>query len=540
MKRYFIFLAVSVVICYFGNILSTACYGQLVKREGEYGYLREDILKTARAANFSAEQIKAVNALYDQYDKKWFEIDDELNRVLPNLPFTLDGKSGIRSIERIEWMRKKMGVLNRKFETDYKRIADWKSGKNPDEKQKPKQEKLQQEKPQQNQSQQNLPQQNQSQQNQSQQNQSQRKQSPQNQSPTSSVEEKLANAEEAFPNNPHDKLDKIPGMNLSATQKTQINKLRKQRQEQMSKTVAKIKIQKIRKSRISVRKIFGILKFIAYLFNYRIERHLTPQQIIVLRKYQGIPIEVDRLEDLLGGASPEEIFPSPNETGTKDWNDGKSAEETGERLTRTNWQTFDELKTLLNLNDDQLFVLEGLDAEAKAANTDAIEAINERTNITDADIRNICNQHAERFALVNNRIRSKMQRNQMEKFNVLQLLLLDALEFPEANMASFGLFELSAIPRGLAERLANFGLFESSDKNKKNLNAAMILFVQDKNNLKMITDSNSVSVEQQKNAQKTLEQKVKLQLSQSDIDKWEKIVAENKDLLNTIRKYKER
>ncbi|MDR2757677.1 MAG: hypothetical protein LBC20_18455 [Planctomycetaceae bacterium] len=491
MKRYQQFFAVFTVLCCFSVVLSTMSYAQLSRWGIVSGYSREETLKAAKAAHFSTEQINAINTLFDRYEKQNREIVDEVNRVLPNLPYTPDGKSGIRSIERIEFMNKKLEIINRAFETDYKRIADWKGGKNPDEKQK-----TQQEQPQQNQ--------------------------PQTQQlQKSSAAEKIANAEEAFPNNPHDKLDKIPGMNLSANQKTQINKLQKQRQEQMSKTVTNIKVQKIRKSKVSVRKIFGILKFIAYLFNYRIERHLTPQQIVVLRNYRRVPVEVDRLEDLLGGASPDEIFPSPNETGTKEWNNGQSAEETGERLTRTNWQSFDELKTLLNLNDDQLFALEGLDAEAKAANIDAVERISEQTNITDADIRNICNQHAERFTLVNDRIRSKMQRNQMEKFNVLQLLLLDVQEFPEANMASFRLFELS-------------------DNEKKNLNAAMIFFVLNRNNLKMLTDPNSVSVEQQKNAQKALEQKVKVQLPQTGIDTWTKIVADNKELLNTIRKYKER
>ncbi|MDR3196967.1 MAG: hypothetical protein LBU34_03770 [Planctomycetaceae bacterium] len=478
MKRHLLFFVIPVILCCFGILESTKCFAQSSVK----GYAREETLNAARAANFNAEQIKAVNALLNRYEKETHEIENEVDRVLPNLPYTPDGKSGIRSIDRIEFRRKKLGVIDRAFESDYKRIANWKDGKNPDNKQ----------------------------------------QEPQTQPPSeSSAAKKIANAEEAFPNNPHDKLDKIPGMNLSADQKTQINKLRKQRQEQMSKIVTNIKIQKIRKSKISVRKIFGILKFIAYLFNYRIERHLTPKQIIVLRNYRKVPMEVDRLEDLLGGASSDEIFPSPNESGTKEWNNGQSAEETGERLTRTNWHSFDEFKTLLNLNDDQLFALEGLDAEAKAANTDAVEAINERTNITDTDIRNICGLHAERFVLVNDRIRSKMQRNQMEKFNVLQLLLLDALEFPEANMASFHLFELS-------------------DKDKKNLNTAMIFFVQSKTNLKMLAEPNSVAVEQQKNSQKALEQKVKLQLTQTCIDKWTKIAAENEKLLNTIRKYKER
>ncbi|MDR1270139.1 MAG: hypothetical protein LBK82_11500 [Planctomycetaceae bacterium] len=486
MKRHLLFLVIPVILCCFGILESTMCFAQLSVK----GYARDETLKAARAANFSAEQIKAVNAILDRYEKEGIEIEKEVNRVLPNLPYTSDGKSGIRSIDRIEFRRKKLAVIDRAFESDYKRIANWKDGKNPDNKQEPQQ-------------------------------QSQQKQ-PQTQQPSeSSAAKKIANADEAFPNNPHDKLDKIPGMNLSANQKTQINKLRKQRQEQMSKTVTSIKIQKIRKSKISVRKIFGILKFIAYLFNYRIERYLTPQQITVLRNYQRVPMEVDRLEDLLGGASSDEIFPSPNESGTKEWNDGQSAEETGERLTRTNWQSFEEFKTLLNLNDDQLFALEGLDAEAKAANTDATEAINEKINITDVDIRNICNLHAERFALVNDRIRSKMQRNQIEKFNVLQLLLLDVLEFPEANRTSFRLFELS-------------------DRDTKNLNAAMIFFVLNRTNLKMLTEPNSVTVEQQKNAQKALEQKVKLQLPQTGINKWDKIVAENEKLMNAIRKYKER
>jgi hypothetical protein len=490
MKRHLLFLVIPVILCCFGILESTTCFAQ-PSRWGIAGrYSREDNIKGSRAAGFSEEQIKAVNALFDRYEKEEREIENEVNRVLPNLPYTSDGKSGIRSIDRIEFRNKKMKVINRAFEADYTRIENWKGGKNPDNKQPPQQQPPQ--KP------------------------------PQTQPPSeSSAATKIANAEEAFPNNPHDKLDKIPGMNLSANQKTQINKLRKQRQEQMSKTVASIKIQKIRKSKISVRKIFGILKFIAYLFNYRIERHLTPQQITVLRNYQRVPMEVDRLEDLLGGASSDEIFPSPNESGTKEWNNGQSAEETGVRLTRTNWHSFDELKTLLNLNDDQLFALEGLDAEAKAANTDAIETINERTNITDAEIRNICDLHAERFALVNDRIRSQMQRNQMEKFNVLQFLLLDVLEFPEANRTSFRLFELS-------------------DKDTKNLNAAMIFFVLNRTNLKMLTEPNSVTVEQQKNAQKALEQKVKLQLPQTGINKWEKIVAENEKLMNAIRKYKER
>jgi hypothetical protein len=489
MKRPLLFLAIPVILCCFGILESTMCFAQ-PSRWGIVGrYSREDNIKGSRAAGFSEEQIKAVNALFDRYEKEEREIENEVNRVLPNLPYTPDGKSGIRSIDRIEFRNKKMEVINRAFESDYKRIENWKDGKNPDNKQSQPQQQPQQKQP-------------------------------QTQQPSgSSAATKIANAEEAFPNNPHDKLDKIPGMNLSANQKTQINKLRKQRQEQMSKTVSSIKIQKIRKSKISVRKIFRFLKFIAYLFNYRIERHLTPKQITVLRNYQKVPMEVDRLEDLLAGASSDEIFPSPNESGTKEWDNGKSAEETGVRLTRTNWQSFDEFKTLLNLNDDQLFALEGLDAEAEAANADALEAIKEHANITDTDIRNICDLHAERFALVNDRIRSKMQRNQMEKFNVLQLLLLDVLEFPESNMASLHLFELS-------------------DKDKKNLNAAMIFFVQSRSKLKTLTEP--ISVEQQKNAQKTLEQKIKLQLSQTAINKWEKIVSENKELLNTIRKYKER
>ncbi|MDR1141631.1 MAG: hypothetical protein LBL62_08060 [Planctomycetaceae bacterium] len=485
MKRHLLFLAIPVILCCFGILESTTCFAQ-PSRWGIAGrYSREDNIKGSRAAGFSEEQIKAVNALFDRYEKEEREIENEVNRVLPNLPYTSDGKSGIRSIDRIEFRNKKMGVINRAFESDYKRIENWKDGKNPDNKQ-PLQQPPQ--KP------------------------------PQTQQPSeSSAAKKIANAEEAFPNNPYDKLDKIPGMNLSANQKTQINKLRKQRQEQMSKTVASIKVQKIRKSKISVRKIFSFLKYIAYLFNYRIERHLTPNQIIVLRNYRKVPMEVDRLEDLLAGASTDEIFPSPNESGTKEWDNGKSAEETGVRLTRTNWQSFDEFKTLLNLNDDQLFALEGLDGEAEAANADALEAIiKEPANITDTDIRNICDLHAERFALVNARIRSKMQRNQIEKFNVLQFLLLDVLEFPESNMASLYLFELS-------------------DRDKKNMNAAMIFFVQ---KLKTLTEP--VTVEQQKNAQKTLEQKVKLQLTRTGINKWDKIVAENEKLMNVIRKYKER
>jgi hypothetical protein len=479
MKRNLLFLVTSVVLCCFGILESTTCYGQPSRWGLAGAYSRKDVLDSASTEHFNAEQLKAVNALFDRYDKEAGAVESEVNRVLPNLPYTPDGKSGIRSIERIEFRNKKMEVLNRKFAADYKRIADWKDGKNPDDKQKPQQK----------------------------------------QPPKSSAEEKLANAEEAFPNNPHDKLEKIPGMNLSPAQKKDIGMYRKVRQQIISKTVSKLKIKK--NSVASRRGLFRYLKFIIYLYNYRIERQLNVQQIRVLRKYQGVPVEIDRLEDLLAGATPEEIFATPNDTKATEWNDGKSAEETGERLTRTNWHTFDEFRNLLNLNDNQMMALEGFDGEAMAANDAAIEEFKELKYPTDIDIRNICDRHAERFALVNDRIRSKMQRNQMEKFNVLQLLLLDVQELPETNMASVYQFELS-------------------DKDKKNLNAAVMFFVQDKNNLKIITDSNSVSVEQQKKAQKALEQKVKLQLTQSGINKWEKIVAENKELLNTIRKYKER
>lgn len=261
---------------------------------------------------------------------------------------------------------------------------------------------------------------------------------------------RIKNAKEAYKGCPYDRLDQIKGLKLMPEQKEKIDKIREQRQVVLATVVLK---SSTKKSTVKTRRtLYGSLRFFVSFYNYRIRRTLTPDQIVVFdadpigaladddTAISVDPIEAllpddnyPTLDDILQGAKPEDIL-----NGTEDEIDDNTAKK---RLTRTNWYDYTEFRSMLNLDDDQMMMLAGLDAEARANLETTVEAL-ENLNDSEAGKR-LLNDCDKQFESIQKRIRRTITRSQKESFNALSLLLFDALEFPSQNMASFNTHELS-------------------------------------------------------------------------------------------------
>lgn len=320
--------------------------------------------------------------------------------------------------------------------------------------------------------------------------------------------EKIEKAKEAYPGCPYDNLDKIKDLNLTPAQKQKVDTLRTQRQRIMAKSVKTAKSK--RYGTASRRSLYRVLRYFVSLYNHRIYLTFTPRQVDVFKRHlrdgDG-PMEVDSLEDLLNGIPERDVF---GDDGQPDW------QETGDRkrLTRTNFGDYDEFRTLLNLDDDQLHELAALDGEARGVCDAAVEAILADRNAAARALR----ETDDAFEAIRIKTRKLIPRGQREHFDALMLLLLDALEFPAQNRASFALFELQ-------------------DSDAERLDAVLTTFA--RGHVKQISDPAEVSLVTQRLLQGELETKAREVLSRKDQTTWNDTKATYRIFYDAVKKYKE-
>lgn len=256
------------------------------------------------------------------------------------------------------------------------------------------------------------------------------------------VEEKILNQPKAYPDNPFDHLDQIPGMNVTPDQKTKIKTFQKERRSRVAKVVKRIHGKK--RTGWLLRFLFYWLKRIVIGYNYRVERILTRPQIIVLREYQRRDDRkmlegIERPEQLLGDIKLDDIFDERGEEMTP--------EPPASPLTRTNFYEFEELARALGLSETQRMALAGLDAEKAGLveHTEELLHASERNGKYDSvEVRAILEQGYEDFESVHRRIEKAMLREQWDNFDALSVFLFDGAELPGLNDASFRPFRLEA------------------------------------------------------------------------------------------------
>ena len=223
----------------------------------------------------------------------------------------------------------------------------------------------------------------------------------------------------------------------------------------------------------------------------------------------------DRTPTFTSTGTPTSVIPTS--TTLPEWNDGKTAGELEVRLSRSNFHHYDEFSRFLNLTDHQLFTLDALGAIFDAALDAALEEYRDLSNPSRTEILRVFTNYAERTGNVAERIGDQMTRAQMARFDTLSILLVDALEFPASNMASFEGVELTSTQRIAVQGALNDFALNEIDK---------------------LVRPNRVSVSQQQTAQRTLETNIRSALSGRALEEWNRAFNENRTLHESVRKHK--
>lgn len=321
------------------------------------------------------------------------------------------------------------------------------------------------------------------------------------------IADKIENAASCCPNCPYDDDKILEKLKLTATQKENVERLRKQRQKSLA---AGVKAASKKKNTAHTRRaLYGVLRFIAALHHYRIRYSFTPVQIDIFDR-ESTDWQPPTFEDLTQGEKPENILIGNEDEVNRDLE---------KRLTRTNFYKYQEFKSMLAIDDELEMKLTGFDSESQGvfkAATERLEELKEG-NASRGETDFVIKDCDKQFAKIQKGIRMSIARGQRESFYALSLLLFDALEFPAQNMASFDSFDLA-------------------EQDVKKVKDALMLFLDE--NMKAVVDPSDVSVSRQETMQKELENKVKAVLPAKVRVAWDDAGKTYPKILDAVKKYK--